>query len=117
MQVQLSTDNHIEGNAKLTTYVESLVQDSLERFGNRLTRVEVYLSDENSSNKGGSNDKRCAMEARVSGRQPVTVTATAGSIDQALASAVGKLEKTLTSTFDRLDKPKGRPSFTGEEAL
>lgn len=115
MQVQLSTDNHIEGNAKLTGYVDNLVQGSLERFDNRLTRVEVHLSDENSEAKGGGADKRCVMEARVAGRQPISVSADAASIDQALDSAITKLEKSLTHLFDKLDETKGRTSFAGED--
>jgi ribosome-associated translation inhibitor RaiA len=117
MQIQLKTDNHIDGNTKLTTYVEGLVQDSLERFGKRITSVYVHLTDENSGLKSGANDKRCVMEARVSGRPPITVTADAPSVNQALDGAVNKLEKSLTSTFDRLDKAKGRPSLAGDDQV
>jgi ribosome-associated translation inhibitor RaiA len=117
MQVQLHTDNHIEGTAKLTSYVESLVQDTLDRFTRRITRVEVHLMDQNSSAKSGSKDKRCAMEARVSGRDPVNVIADAPTIDQALTGAIGKLEKSLTHLFDRLDQAKGRPSLNEHVTL
>jgi hypothetical protein len=79
-----------------------------------VTSVHVHLTDANGGHKSGSNDKRCVMEARVSGRQPVTVTADAPSVDLALGSAVTKLEKSLTTTFDRLDHAKGRTSFAGE---
>lgn len=34
-----------------------------------ISRVEVHLSDEDGK-KGGQNDKRCMMEARLDGRQP-----------------------------------------------
>jgi ribosomal subunit interface protein len=113
MQILLTTDNHIEGNAKLSGYVESLVQNALERFERRLTRVEVHLMDEN-GHKSGSNDKRCAMEARIAGLAPFSVTADGENIDQALDSAVNKLEKALSRTFDKMDEKKGRPSFAGE---
>lgn len=117
MQVQLGTDSHIEGTVKLANYVQNLVQDTLERFERRITSVQVHLADENSGHKSGSNDKRCAMEARISGRQPLTVTATASTVDQALDSAIAKLEKALDTHFDRLDQTKGRSSFAGEETL
>lgn len=117
MQVQLHTDNHIEGTTKLTSYVESLVQEALDRFARRITRVEVHLMDQNSSAKSGSKDKRCAMEARVSGRDPVNVTADAPTVDQALSGAIGKLEKSLTNLFDRLDQAKGRPSLSEHAAI
>ncbi len=117
MQVQLNTDNHTENHAKLTDYVESLVKDALERFSGRITSVHVHLTDENSDQKSGSYDKRCVMEARVSGRQPVTVSAAAPSVDQALVGAIDKLEKSLGSIFDRLDHAKGRTSFAGDEPV
>lgn len=107
MQVLLTTDNHIDGSAKLTGYVESLVQSSLERFARRLTRVEVHLHDQN-GHKSGSHDKRCAMEARIAGLAPLSVTADAPTVDQALDSAVSKLEKALRRTLDKYDDKKGR---------
>jgi ribosomal subunit interface protein len=114
MQILLTTDNHIEGSAKLTSYVESLVQDSLAQFNGRITRVEVHLVDQN-SHKSGSSDKRCAMEARVGGLAPVNVTADAATVDRALDGAVDKLEKALRKTFDKLGDKKGRASHAGEE--
>ena len=32
MKINLNTGNHIEGSAKLTGYVETLVESALERF-------------------------------------------------------------------------------------
>ena len=54
MQILLKTDNHIEGNAKLTGYVEGLVNDSLERFTSRVTSVHVHLTDENRRKSRGA---------------------------------------------------------------
>ena len=102
MQVQVSTDNHVDGSQGLNLHVESVVQTSLARFGTRVTRVEVHFSDENSSAKGHEIDKRCAMEARVAGHPPVAVTHQGATIDQALAGAAGKLERILEKTFGRI---------------
>lgn len=113
MQVQVNTDNHIEGGAELTREVEAAVDAALGRFGDRITRVEVHLGDENSSAKGGDNDKRCAMEARLAGLSPITVIHHASTITQAIDGAAEKLEKTLTRTVERLDDPKGRTSYGG----
>ena len=114
MQINLSTDNHIEGNAKLTSHVKSLVESTLDRFTKRITRVEVHLSDQNSSTKAGANDKRCVMEARISGRQPLSVTAESDSIDRALDGAIAKLEKKLNSEFDRKKDHRGKIRITPE---
>jgi ribosome-associated translation inhibitor RaiA len=114
MQVQVHTDNHIEGSAGLSSHVQSVIEDGFARFGERITRIEVYLRDENSSQKSGENDKRCVIEARVAGIQPVSVTADASTVDEALNSAVDKLDKVLDRTLGRLDDPKGRVSFSGD---
>ncbi len=115
MQIQLTTDNHIEGNAKLKGYVESLVESNLERFARRVTRVEVHLSGQNSNHKSGAKDIRCKMEARIAGKQPFSVTAEEESVDRALDGAITKLERALARDFDRSKNPKGRTSHAGEE--
>jgi ribosome-associated translation inhibitor RaiA len=114
MQIQVNTDNHTAGSADLIRLVEGLVEGALDRFRDRITRVEVHLSDESSSEKSSGNDKRCVMEARLAGLQPITVSADESSLEHALSSAADKLEKTLKRTLGRLDDPKGRTSYAGE---
>jgi ribosome-associated translation inhibitor RaiA len=106
MIIQVHTDNHIQGSEELTRQVEASVESVLGRFGDRITRVEVHLSDENSSQKTHGDAMRCRMEARPASRQPVAVTADAATLDQAIDDAVEKLEKLLDSTFGRLDNPR-----------
>lgn len=76
MQIQVNTDNHTAGSAELTRQVESVVKGTLRRFGDRITRIEVHLSDESSSVKARDNDKRCVMEARMAGLQSVSESST-----------------------------------------
>jgi ribosome-associated translation inhibitor RaiA len=114
MLVEINTDNHIKCNADFAGRVEGIVASALERFGSRVTRAAVHFSDENSRAKSSDADKRCAVEARLAGLQPVTVTATGSSLEQALDSALSRLEKTLARTIERRDAPKGRVSFAGE---
>jgi ribosomal subunit interface protein len=114
MQIQVNTDNHTQGRAELIRQVEDVVESSLGRFGDRITRVEVHLRDENGRSKSGNDDKRCVMEARLAGLQPITVSAESSSMNQALDGAARKLEKTLRRTLERLDDPKGRTSFAGD---
>lgn len=109
MQVQVHTDNHVNGSAGLTAHVESAVAEALDRFGNRVTRVEVHLGDEN-GHKGGEHDKRCAMEARLSGLQPIAVTGQGGSVDAAISAAIDKLVRTIDRTLEKKYDAKGRPS-------
>lgn len=101
MQIQINTDNNIEGREELAMQVEGVVQDSLSRFSDQITRVEVHLSDEN-SHKSGQDDKRCMMEARLEGRQPAAVTHQAATLSEAVDGAAEKLTALLESTLGRL---------------
>ena len=102
MQVLLNTDHHIVASAELTARVEADVAAAVERFGERLTRVEVHLNDENAG-KAGAADKRCLMEARVRGHPPVAVSAKAEDYGLAVAAAADKLARALDSALGRLD--------------
>lgn len=107
MTVQVNTDNHIRATAELYREVESVVESALGRFGDRITRVEVHLTDENGSQKAHGDAMRCRLEARPAGRQPVSVTADAATTGQAVAGAARKMERLLDGTFGRLDDPRG----------
>ncbi len=117
MQIQVTTDNHIQGSEKLTRHVEGVVEGALGRFGARITRVEVHLTDESSGAKSAGNDKRCVMEARPASHQPIAVSHQGASLEEALDGAADKLEKTLNRAFERLDDPKGRTSFGGDQTV
>ena len=101
MQIQINTDHNIEGREALATQVSGAVESALSRVSDHITRVEVHLSDENSS-KSGQNDKRCMMEARLEGRQPIAVTHQAATLDEAVDGAADKLARLIESTLGRL---------------
>lgn len=117
MLVEVVTDNHIAGSEALTRHVEATMEDALARFGERVTRVEVHLHDDNSSAKSGDNDKRCAIEARLAGLQPINITHRAASIDQALDGAAEKLERAIEHTLGRLEDRGGRMSYGGDQTI
>jgi ribosome-associated translation inhibitor RaiA len=100
--VQIHTDPNIESSKELTARVEALVTGTLERFADRISRVQVHLGDEN-GHKGGSNDKRCMMEARLDGRPPIAVTQQAATLDQAVDGAAEKLQRSIDSMLGRLN--------------
>lgn len=114
MQILLNSDNHIKITSELKTIVDTEVEHALQQFGDRVTRVEVHISDENSRAKDTENDKRCLMEARLAGLQPVAVSHRGSTIEQAVEGAAEKLRETLNQTVERLNNPKGRTSFAGE---
>lgn len=104
MQVQINTDSNIEGHDELTQQVEAVIRDALDRFSERITRVEVHLSDENSDQKFGIDDKRCLLEARLAGLRPTAVSHQAATLEQAVDGAAEKLKRSLESTLGRLGK-------------
>ena len=101
MQIQINTDSNIEGNEKFAEQVKSVVESKLSHFSEQITRVEVHLSDEN-SHKSGQDDKRCMLEARLKGRQPIAVTHQASTLDQAVDGAANMIKKAIESDLGRL---------------
>lgn len=101
MQIQVNSDNHIDSSIRLEEWVRSTVESTLERYEENLTRVEVHLRDEN-GDKPGPHDKRCQMEARPKGHQPVSVTHKAATLDQAVEGAASKLNHALEHLFGKL---------------
>lgn len=93
MQIQINSDNHIIGSPELAGQVQALVRDTLDRYSDRITRVEVHLNDLNGL-KGGT-DKRCLMEARLGGMGPIAVNHEADNLDLAINGAMEKLERAL----------------------
>jgi|JI10StandDraft_1071094.scaffolds.fasta_scaffold12211_3 hypothetical protein len=107
MHIQVNTDSHVLGQERLVAHARSVVEGALERFHDRITRVEVHLTDGNSE-KSGTNDKRCVLEARLEGRKPTAVTHEAATIEDALEGAAKRLAKVLEHTIGRLETEGGR---------
>jgi ribosome-associated translation inhibitor RaiA len=103
MQIQVNTDNRVEGSIELREHATSVIESALTRFGAAVTRVEVHLTDVN-GHKAGVDDKRCVIEARLAGRNPVAVTDNAATFVQAISSAADKLQRKLDSTLGRLSR-------------
>lgn len=112
MQVQLNTDKHIRGDESLAAWVEGELKDKLLRFGDHVTRVEVHLSDINGA-RSGDKDKRCKLEARLAGRQPVAVSHDAGKTAEAVQGAIDKLLRMLDTDLGRLRDAQGRDTLRG----
>ena len=109
MDVQVNSNTSVAVSARFVRFAKDETARVLDRFAASLTRVEVHLSDEN-SRKGGDADKRCAVEARPSRSRPITVTATAGTVETALSRALGKVRRALTTAFGRRGRSVGHAS-------
>ena len=101
MQIQLNTDDNIEGGEELSARISSEIHTRLDRFSQHITRIEVHLSDENAG-KSGVSDKRCLIEVRLEGRQPQVASDQAATLEGAYSVDAKKLQRVLESTLGKL---------------
>jgi protein required for attachment to host cells len=100
MQILVNTDNAIEGSEGLAERIEAIASDGLSRFSDRITRVELHLSDTNGER--GGVDKRCVLEVRPKGLDPVVTTDQADTVEKVVLSATHKMVHLLETTFGKL---------------
>jgi ribosome-associated translation inhibitor RaiA len=105
MYIEIHTDKSIEGTQEFTERIRGMVEPSLRRFGPRITRLDVHLSDPSSGH--GQPLVRCMIEARMSPHDPVAVSEDATQLKQAVAGAVDKMKRVLTEESDRSHEHRG----------
>lgn len=101
MLIQVQTDSNIQGREELSSKIEAAVRSELDRYADRITRVQVHLGDENSDKKGGEDDIRCTMEMRLAGLDPIAVRANAPTVQQAVDGALEKLASAADTSIGR----------------
>jgi ribosome-associated translation inhibitor RaiA len=116
MQIQLNSAQGVSMSPALEEHINRQLQRVDRRFGERLTRIEVYLTDVNGP-KGGLN-KLCKLEARPRGGDPLMAELLQEDAYDAVSGAVKRLESVLGNHFGKLDRrPSGRqpPPITDTE--
>lgn len=111
MQVQVNTGNGLSSKETLEAWATDFLNDSLQRFRDELTRVEVQLNDE-ARGRQGPNDMHCMLEARLTGHAPLAVNHNAENMDEAIRGATAKLIRSLEHTFGKLDRHAHRTRDT-----
>ena len=101
MQTEVFSDKNIAVDARTQNWVTATVEVTLERYLLDLTRVIVHVTDENGG-KSGPKDKRCKMEARPKGHQPILVSHDANELTLAVEGAATKLQHALEHLFGKL---------------
>lgn len=114
MQIQVNTDNNIEGGEELSARVSAEIHNRLDRFNRHITRIEVHLTDED-GDKSGDSDKHCLIEARLEDRQPEVASEQAATIEGAYSGAAKKLQHVLETTLGRLNHVKGADTIRTDE--
>ena len=113
MQILVNSDNHIGGSEALSLKVRTLIEHKLQRFDEHLTRIEIHLNDEH-AHKNGGQDKRCQAEARIKGRDPISVSHNADSVQLAYEGAVEKLAHALERIIGKAREARVKQVFTEE---
>jgi ribosome-associated translation inhibitor RaiA len=101
MQVQVNHDNHVRLVEETAERISKTVADSLAKFADRITRVEMHLGDMNAG-KGGA-DKRCVLEARMSNLAPIAVTHHAETLNLAIDGALERLDHAISHAIGKLE--------------
>ncbi|MNY13229.1 hypothetical protein D3C86_1463550 [compost metagenome] len=101
MTIQLNTDKNLTIHQEYEEKIHGQLNEGLSRYSDLITRLEVHLSDENGS-KDGLDDKRCLLEARIAGKEPIAVTNLGNTYDLALNGALTKLKSTLEKVAGKL---------------
>lgn len=115
MQVQVHTDSTIQGGDTLEAWVREEVNTKLSRLKENVVRVEVFLTGVDALKATGGPGKKCVMETRANGRQPVAVNAEAEKVKDAFNAALEKLRRAVESDLDKVRDKSIRESVRGQE--
>jgi ribosome-associated translation inhibitor RaiA len=114
MQILVDADDHLHGSQDLTARIEGVVEGALERFTERIIRVEVRLSDLNSG-RPGERDMCCHMEAHAGGLKPIAVSHEAVTLTEAIHATASKLERALHHALGRIKSKPVRVPVSGHD--
>ncbi len=106
MKVQINSDQTIKDSYEYLTETqifEKNLMDSLRHFQNYISKIIVRFSDVNGS-KESFNDKRCLIEVRLIGVQPIITTHQANNLHMALNGATDKAKRSLSHLFGKMKK-------------
>ena len=101
MTIQFNTGSNVNGTETMQERFTELIAGKLDRFSEQITRIEVHLNDVNGK-KEGQDDKRCVLEARLEGLQPVAVTGNGDTYDSAVIGAIEKMKAALDTVIGKL---------------
>lgn len=103
MQILLHGDTNSDGSRAMAEHVEDVVNGALGRFGARVTRVEVHLSDADGPVSARAGSIHCAMQAHVTGHETLFVTERGDNAHRAIEAGVRKLKRAVGASIAKQD--------------
>jgi len=89
----------------IRTYIDRRVRMVMGRFGRKIARVSVRISDVNGPR--GGVDKLCRIETRFWGNLPVVVEDVAGNLPQAIDRSIRRMGRAVARVAaKRLETPR-----------
>lgn len=101
MEIIINSDSNITVTEVFTQRTSESLNKRFKHYLAHITRMEMFLSDTNSS-KSGDMDKKCVLEARIKGQKPHAATAMDGNLEIAIISAMDKMENILRTEIGKL---------------
>ena len=95
MQVQVHTDDSIQGGDSLAQWAQEEVNAKLARLKEHVVRVEVFFSSVDATKATGAPGKKCVLETRANGRPAIAVNAEAEKVKDAFTAALEKLRRAV----------------------
>ncbi len=103
MQVLLQSDPNTDGSPAMAQHLSIVVTEALDRFGDRLTRVEAHLAAAEGHAKSAEDKVQCTLEAHLAGSDAIVVKHQAGNAHQAIEGAVRKLRRVVEAQIEKHD--------------
>jgi len=100
MLIEVRSDGKIKDSEQSSARVKAVVHAALNRYGDRIRRIDVHLSDA-IGNKTDHDDKCCMIEARRDGCEPIIVTHQESTLEQAIQGAIHDLKKSVESALGK----------------
>lgn len=116
MQVQVNANHTVQTGESLERWATAQLNESLARFRADITSVDVHMSDEN-GDKVSPDHKKCMMEARLSGHEPVAVNHQGANVDEAFRGAADKLKRALDHAIGKMRDHRARESIRRDSDL
>jgi ribosome-associated translation inhibitor RaiA len=101
MRTHVTTTGAIHAHQAFRDQVVESVDETMSRFGDIVTRVDIHLVEE-SARRSSAESVRCTAEAHVAGHGTVVVTQHAEHVEPAVREAVEKLEGSIARALGRL---------------
>lgn len=99
-------------DSEFDAYFERRVSFALGKFNLRITRIELFLNDENGPR--GGLDKSCRLVVRMARHEELTVRDSDTEWSNLVDRAVDRMARLIRRTLDRDRRIQKTPAITGE---